>query len=326
MSSKDDWTLNPFAEPPIVENLSPFSDPSITAATNRDSSNSEEYNPFVGGKKLNSSGYTSQPLSTRSRGDFEDREAKLRERERELEERAARLEQRETEIEENIRIQMVKDRIPNWPKFPANCPKPFRPFIYHDIQQEIPVSGRSLVKGLFYTWHLFILCLGWNFLCSLLAVTVCGGCEGKFSNLFLSLVFLLFLVPCSFNFWYLTIYNGFRKDQSVNFFLFFILFGFQIIFSIVLTIGPPSVGTCGWFMAIKTLDQNTFVGVLYFLGAIGWTLFVAVCIYYFKGVHQYYRSSGTMSLQNAQGEAFSAASGSSMVQEGLKASILRNAV
>ena len=75
---------------------------------------------------------------------FLKREEELKRKERELEERRAEIEREK----ENI----VNPKENNWP--------PFYPFMYHDIEKEIPTNQQSLVKKMYHYW------LGESFNCS----------------------------------------------------------------------------------------------------------------------------------------------------------------
>jgi hypothetical protein len=68
------------------------------------------------------------------------RSSTLASREAEIERREAELRYRETKLQE--RESMLSDlKPPNWP--------PCRPLVYHDIQNDIPESGRWLVKRVY---------------------------------------------------------------------------------------------------------------------------------------------------------------------------------
>lgn len=72
--------------------------------------------------------------------------AELQRRQEELERKAAELAARE----EALRNGTFNPREPNWPPIPSVCP--FGPFIYQDINVEIPVEFQKVVRLAYYLW------------------------------------------------------------------------------------------------------------------------------------------------------------------------------
>jgi hypothetical protein len=81
--------------------------------------------------------------------------------------------------------------------------------------------------------------------------------------------FLLF-PTCSFCVWYHPLYNGIRTDSSLKFGLFFLMCGFQFLFSCVMAVGFPSNGGCGIWNASKVVDGNKIAGIIQFAAGTAW--------------------------------------------------------
>jgi len=74
----------------------------------------------------------------------------LREKQLELERREQQLQYQQMKVQEIQEKQGGVPKVANWPK----C----RPLIYHNIHDEIPENGRTLVKRVYFSWMFFFLC------------------------------------------------------------------------------------------------------------------------------------------------------------------------
>ncbi|KAI9355953.1 scamp family-domain-containing protein, partial [Zopfochytrium polystomum] len=224
------------------------------------------------------------------------REAELERREQELKAREARLKEREKEV---------------GGYHPPNFP-PFKPLVYHDIQNDIPEAGRWLVKRLFMAWWLSTATYVINFCAAfglLIAKAESGG--GTFG---LALVIMLVGTPVSFVFWYQPVYNGVKRDRSISFFLFFFNYGFHLAFSALLAIGIPGWGGAGVIYTLQQLGSNIGVGILC---AIASTLLIFEVVYglwQMKAVSGYYRSKG-LTAQQAKEQAIQGVAASGIGRE-----------
>lgn len=64
-----------------------------------------------------------------------------------------------------------------------------------------------------------------------------------FTTFGLSILYFILLTPFSFVCWYRPIYKAFRSDSSFNFMVFFFIFLFQIIITIVQSVGFSGGGS-----------------------------------------------------------------------------------
>ena len=138
-----------------------------------------------------------------------DRERELRRREQELLERERRLQQEQ----ENIRLAGASIRPPNFP--------PLYPFMYHDIDVEIPQESRKTVRFLFYTWLAVVASLLWNAVaCFLILVSHATGVTTGGADFGAAFVYCFTITAGSFFLWYRPIYNAYMKERSLYYCMF----------------------------------------------------------------------------------------------------------
>eukprot|EP00112_Aurelia_sp_Birch-Aquarium-sp1_P015834 Seg3535.2 transcript_id=Seg3535.2/GoldUCD/mRNA.D3Y31 product="Secretory carrier-associated membrane protein 2" protein_id=Seg3535.2/GoldUCD/D3Y31 len=311
-----DQDVNPFADP---NDVNPFADSSVTSATGGATKDLDDYNPFAEQASRNqptlavtggaTTAASTQPATiepTRaaepppsytpypSANQQSDQDA-MKKRQEELEKKAAELSRREQELK-TLQQQVTREN--NFPPLPKKfCPKPC---FFHDISIDIPIEYQKTCRMLFYLWQLYSFALFFNFICSL-ALLASGGANGA-ETFGVSLLYFVLFIPCSFLFWYRPIYQAFKNDSSFNFMLFFVVFFFQIVLTIVYALGIPSFGTCGWINAGKAFDaKNKAVAAMMFISGAFFTVLVIFKIILLKRVHSIYRTTGA-SLHKAQGE------------------------
>ncbi|XP_059061557.1 secretory carrier-associated membrane protein 1 [Achroia grisella] len=303
---------NPFSDPTIDN---PFSDPAVqqvARSTNNATHGLDDYNPFDGQQNANRATLPQQPTQPAimqavsppsnqyqrpaqpqqsSQGPPADfTTADFQRRQEELERKAEELARREAELRAGS-----AGRRNNWPPLPAFCP--VQPCFYQDINVDIPLEFQRVVRHLYHMWMFHALVLSLNIIgtmsimFSVKTVTPFG----------LSILYFVLLTPFSFVCWYRPIYKAFRSDSSFNFMVFFFIFLFQIIISIVQSIGFSEGGFCGLITSITAFENNVAVGVITMLVTIGFITCVVVDIMLMAKVHRIYRSTGA-SLAKAQAE------------------------
>lgn len=150
-------------------------------------------------------------------------------------------------------------RANNWPPLPAMFP--IQPCFYQDINVEIPVEFQKTVRNLYYLWvceyhHPLTLCQTW--FCThdltfsvhfgLLFANMIIGLLWLFSGgdwgytFLLAVIYFIVFTPASFMCWFRTGYKAFRDDSSFNFMVFFFVFFFQCLISIINTLGIMNTG------------------------------------------------------------------------------------
>ncbi|XP_072937846.1 secretory carrier-associated membrane protein 1 [Epargyreus clarus] len=303
---------NPFSDPTIDN---PFADPAVqqvARSTNNATRGLDDYNPFddqQGGNQTTPSQQPSQPaimqaVSPPPAGGQYTRPnppqsqappsnfttADFQRRQEELERKAEELARREAELRAGS-----AGRHNNWPPLPAFCP--IQPCFYQDINVDIPLEFQRIVRHLYHLWMFHSLVLALNIIgaMSLMFVTTSVTPFG------LSILYFILLTPFSFICWYRPIYKAFRSDSSFNFMVFFFIFLFQIIITVVQSIGFRGGGSCGLITSIDAFQTNVAVGIITLLVTIGFITSVVADVMLMTKVHRIYRSTGA-SLAKAQAE------------------------
>ncbi|XP_064107203.1 secretory carrier-associated membrane protein 1-like isoform X3 [Macrobrachium nipponense] len=312
MSGFDD---NPFADP--------FAEPSIQQATqSSNQSGLEEYDPFSAQPTTNSTvgvGNTvtpptyvqptvsagaggqpavvtptpANPPSYTPSAQQQVTTAEFQRRQEELEKKAQELARKEEELRSAGTAGARQD---NWPPLPSGFP--IGPCFYQDINVDIPLEFQKIVRMLYYLWMFHALMLLLNILGGLgLFIAFKSGVTFG-----LAILYFLIFTPFSYICWFRPIYKAFRSDSSFNFMVFFFVFFFQLIVSIVNAIGIPSMGTCGWVAVGNAFSAGSLgLGVFLIIVALAASALAAGMAFSLLWVHRIYRSTGA-SFAKAQVE------------------------
>lgn len=299
---------NPFAKQDL-EN--PFADPSVSTAASSSTNAAnppglEDYNPFDGNKTSgpavmqadngpsgpppsNPPPYNASQAQQITSADFQRRQEELEKRARDLERR-----------EEELKNSPYNVRANNWPPLPSFIP--IQPCFYQDINVDIPVEFQQIVRYLYYLWIWHVGFLFANVVVGIFYLFA-GGDEGQTFGL--SLVYLFVFTPASFLCWFRPAYKAFRNDSSFNFMVFFFVFFFQTLISVVYVLGIGNMGSCGLILSITMLKSGVggkiFVGVLALITTLGFGVAAAADIYILLRIHKLYRTTGA-SMAKAQAE------------------------
>ncbi|KAG0714190.1 Secretory carrier-associated membrane protein 1 [Chionoecetes opilio] len=317
MANFDD---NPFADP--------FSEPSIQQATRTTTSGLEEYDPFSSSPATNNVPTTqvgntgnpptyvqptvgpgSQPAVVNPTptpvnppppytpsAQQQVTTAEFQRRQEELEKKAEELARKEEELKNAGAGAARQD---NWPPLPSFFP--VGPCFYQDINVDIPLEFQKVVRMLYYLWMFHVLMLLLNILGGLgVFIALTDG-----TTFGLAIVYFFLFTPFSYVCWFRPVYKAFRSDSSFNFMVFFFVFGFQLIVSIINAIGIPNVGSCGVILGLSSFNRAgvppMVVGVIVLLIASGWISLALADFIFLTKVHRIYRSTGA-SFAKAQVE------------------------
>ncbi|XP_050350290.1 secretory carrier-associated membrane protein 5 isoform X1 [Nymphalis io] len=303
---------NPFSDPAIDN---PFADPSVqqvARSTNSATQGLDDYNPFDGQQNANQATLSQQPTQPaimqavsppiggqytrpnqpqQSQGPPQNfTTADFQKRQEELERKAEELARREAELRAGS-----AGRRNNWPPLPTFCP--IQPCFYQDINVDIPLEFQRIVRHLYHLWMFHALVLALNIIGGLSLLFAGQG----FTVFGLSILYFVLLTPFSFICWYRPIYKAFRSDSSFNFMVFFFIFLFQIIITLVQSIGFSGGGSCGLITSIAVFKENIGVGIVTLLVTIGFITAVVADVMLITKVHRIYRSTGA-SMAKAQAE------------------------
>ncbi|XP_013200817.1 secretory carrier-associated membrane protein 1 [Amyelois transitella] len=303
---------NPFSDPTIDN---PFSDPAVqqvARSTTNATRGLDDYNPFDGQQNANQPTAPQQPTQpaimqavSPPSGNYQRPQqpsqqaqgappnfttADFQRRQEELERKAEELARREAELRAGS-----AGRRNNWPPLPTFCP--VQPCFYQDINVDIPLEFQRVVRHLYHLWMFHALVLALNIIGAMSLMFVDQG----FTIFGLSILYFVLLTPFSFICWYRPIYKAFRSDSSFNFMVFFFIFLFQIIITLVQSIGFSDGGSCGLITSINAFKVNVAVGIITMLVTIGFITCVVADVMLLTKVHRIYRSTGA-SLAKAQAE------------------------
>ncbi|XP_030566231.1 secretory carrier-associated membrane protein 1 [Drosophila novamexicana] len=300
---------NPFGEPNLDN---PFADPAIQQATRMSTNVSlEDYNPFEEQAKpqlqINSTNTAAvvQPLSQNipprqpnlaggaaPSTSIQITSEELQRRQEELDRKAAELDRREQQLQGNV------PQLNNWPPLPDNfCVKPC---FYQDFEVEIPPEFQKLVKHLYYIWMFYTLTLVANIIGGLILLFHAG----KVSNLFLAIFYTVLFTPASYVCWFRPAYKAFRNDSSFNFMVFFFVYFFQTVYTVVQAVGPKQLGYCGFITAIDQFESSAsgiIVGLLLLIIAFCFAITAGANVLMIMKIHTIYRSTGA-SMDKAKAE------------------------
>ncbi|KAG7300342.1 hypothetical protein JYU34_015934 [Plutella xylostella] len=302
---------NPFSDPTIDN---PFADPAVQQVarnTNNATQGLDDYNPFDGQPNTNqtpaqqpsqpaimqavsppSSGqYTRPSQPQQSAGPPNNfTTADFQRRQEELERKAEELARREAELRAGS-----AGRRNNWPPLPAMCP--VQPCFYQDINVDIPLEFQRVVRHLYYLWMFHALVLSVNIIAAMSLMFSGLGVE----TFGLAILYFILLTPFSFLCWYRPIYKAFRSDSSFNFMVFFFIFLFQILITVVQSIGFSGGGSCGLITSINAFSTSVAAGIIAMLATVGFITAAVADVLLMAKVHRIYRSTGA-SIAKAQAE------------------------
>ncbi|KAI5696152.1 hypothetical protein M8J75_008855 [Diaphorina citri] len=303
---------SPFGQPTIDND--PFADPAVQQVTRNTARQTiEDYNPFgdpPGSRPTTLvrgaanppvfDGSSSQPAILNPTQEITPppNYAKSAQQSAAWEESLARQSAELERKERELQSRSSNVRMNNWPPLPEGfC---FQPCFYQDIDVEIPVEFQRIVRHLYYLWIFHAGLMLVNILGSLLLMMHSGEIE----RVFLAVFFTFLLTPFSFVCWFRPAYKAFKDDSSFNFMVFFFIFIFQFIISLIQAIGTQGSGTCGILVALRTFDKSPtgiLVGIIVLGVALGFCVAAAMDILMMSKIHNIYRSSGA-SMAKAQAE------------------------
>ncbi|KAI8846779.1 scamp family-domain-containing protein [Chytridium lagenaria] len=191
---------------------------------------------------------------------------------------------------------------PNWP--------PCKPMIYHDIQNDIPETGRWIVKRMYMAFYLSAVTYLANFVAAFaLLVVKAESAGGTFG-----LALVIFWWGRQFVFWYRPLYSGVKNDRSISFFFFFFNYCFHLAVSALLAVGIPGWGGAGIIYTLSQLGSNPGTGILCAIASSFLIFEVVYGLWQVKAVQGYYRSKG-LTAEQAKQQAINGVAGSGIGRE-----------
>ncbi|CAI2728677.1 unnamed protein product [Schistosoma spindalis] len=285
---------NPFADP--VAKLTPAKSHDNPQISRVDTGALDKYNPFeaTGDTKHGNHTTNSVPPPPYSATQAQKiTTAELERRQKELDAKAAELARREEEQrmreEQNRPVSQGGVTAKNWPPLPSFFP--CTPCFYQNIETEIVPEYKRVVKFGYYLWLSYACLLLVNLFT---AMVYFAGTSNYYGGSLFGVAILVFIicVPSSYVCWFRPLYKAFRSNSSVNFFIFFIVFGVQVLVMIIQSIGIINWGSCGWITGLAVVRSSPVIGVMSLLVASIFTAVTAISVWYFIHVHRIYRSTG----------------------------------
>ncbi|VDD83276.1 unnamed protein product [Mesocestoides corti] len=220
--------------------------------------------------------------------------ADLQRRQAELDQRAAQLDLREKYAQQQEAWRLEHGygtaEIPNWPPLPRWCC--VKPCVRVDFNSDIPSQCRWLALYSHYFWLAYSLLLLFNVvgtLCYLIVSTTLTEAGPLFG---VAIVVFLILTPASFFCWNRPLYKALKKNSSMQFCIFFPMFGAQILIIFIQLLGIDYLGACGWINSLKVFTTHHGVGSFMLVLASLYSIAAAAAVYLLLRVHMFYRGSG----------------------------------
>jgi len=241
--------------------------------------------------------------------------ADLDRKEMELARKKEDIERREKQLKEKEQQVNIKTRKKNWPR----C----KPFLYHDIREDIPTPElQSLVRKAYFAWFVIIITYFWNII-TLLSILIISGQGVAIEGFFLGLIYAVFSIPVSFLV-YRTLYNAAKLTSSSRYVLYFCLIWVQIAVFIILAIGIVGWGSGGFLVMLDVFKTNTVVGifcVVVFILYVSLVLFHFVIFFFAR--REYVKAGGLEAAKKEAGKrgAQTLAENPELVKTAVKASV-----
>ncbi|KAL0946583.1 hypothetical protein HGRIS_012785 [Hohenbuehelia grisea] len=244
----------------------------------------QNQNPFASTHSLDTNPFDDPPAQSASHQAEAARLEELRRREQDLERREQELNAKADHIRAHGRN--------NWP--------PFFPLIFHSIQDEIPEASRPLITRIYQLWLVLVATLIVN-LVACIFILLSGSSDGG-RDLGSSIGYIVFIPITSFLLWYRPIYNGYMKEQSLYYYMFFVFCGFHLLYSVYMIIGVPSTGSAGLIQTIQGYARRSFVSAaLGTVATVGWTLQGVGIAFYYRQIWAHHTAAGH-SMEKAKTE------------------------
>ncbi|KAI0273748.1 scamp-domain-containing protein [Gloeopeniophorella convolvens] len=224
--------------------------------------------PFADQDPTHKASQYSHELAASRAVDLERREQDLERRERELHQKA-----------ENIR------------KHGRNNFPPFFPLVYHDIAEEIPEASRPLITRLYLLWLVLAGTLIVNAVACIFVLTS-GGPDGV-KDLIISIILAPVIGILSFLLWYRPIYNGYMKEQSLYYYIYFFFGGWHLAFSLYMFLGIPSTGSAGIIQTVHRFSHGALgAGILGVVATVGWAIQGLGNAFYYRQIWAHHKAAG----------------------------------
>jgi len=165
---------------------------------------------------------------------------------------------------------------------------PCRPFMYHDINVDIPEGKRLFVRKNYISWYFHMFCLVFN------AMALMGGAILGNGIMVFVWASIYLVIGFFITFWiYYLVYSAVRLGSSFRFVVWFLMFGAEIIFEILCAIGIPNFGGAGVVVMGEAFSAEQMVlGIFYAICGFLWGALALFNVYLFFLGRREYRELG----------------------------------
>jgi len=260
--------------------------PSIPTASSTTINDSPTFSSFAAEQNNNNNNVTITI-------DTKQMQSELERRQQELEIKAAEIAAREEALRQGGDFR----RTHNWPPLPSFCP--IKPCFFQDINVDIRPEFQKTVQLGYHIWIGFVSTQMLNIFAAILLLIY--QVPDSASNLSFGLMTFIFFVPLTYLSWFRPLYKAFKNDSSFNFMVFFFVFFMQTLVVALWSLGLPTAGPCGLYVAIKNMNEGVILAMSLFLVTGSWMAYTAASALYLLRVHSIYRTSGN-SMAKARNE------------------------
>lgn len=238
--------------------------------------------------------------------------AELLAKQEDLKKREAALEERERNAE-----LIVQRHNKNYPPFPAFCC--LKPWVYHNIQDELPEGSWTRQKAYWVYWHFHWITMTLNILGAVAQMQLGGvahiGLEGPLVSLIFSIIYWLAFTYIGFYLLYRSLYIGIKDGSS---FRLVVHLGTQVLhvcYTLYMSVGVYHTGGAGFIGAVDLWNTgHHFSSSFLFCLAIAWFFDAAVGVVFFLLHYRFFKANGH-SLAEAQSQALSSAASNKAVRD-----------
>jgi len=228
----------------------------------------------------------------------------------ELEARERALEAREQEAG------LIEQRnTPNYPPFPSFCC--IKPWVYHNITDEIPQASWRRQKAYWAYWHFHWIVMTFNMLAAAVQMNLVSfvGLEGPLITLIFSFIYWIAFTYIGFYLLYRNLYRGVKEGSSFRLVLHLVCQGLHNCYAIYMAVGAMNTGGAGYIGAVDLFNRDHSVsGFICIISGVGWTLdCLGGCIFFY--LHYTFFKANGHSFAEAQKQALSSAATNKTIQD-----------
>jgi len=199
---------------------------------------------------------------------------------------------RELQVELNSKEKVLNKL---WVKYKGekNWPLPIWKLAHHNIVEDIPTEHRTRVRRMYFLWGVNAVALVWNSVCYIIWLTWPNASSKRISMssggaaVMLSLLYTCAGIPLSWQLWYKRYYNTYagRVNNGRLGMRYFIHFGMQCLFAILMAIGLEETAAAGLLTMLKCVAHVTTLGMLMLVAFVLWCMVALASIWLIKKQH-----------------------------------------